>query len=180
MTAALFTLLFLVSSNFASAQTAVINAFDSSIIFTNPNEKIWTLVKEADPGEDTKGVRVFKHTKITGDKGASTEPVISLIFEQVPISMNAALYAMEGLEDIKKSLKITWNLLGGYPDYSSDRHSVVYKARYKRSGVPHRVYICYILYNNTGVVVIADSSKDVFEQVDDDMRAFIKSVVIQP
>jgi hypothetical protein len=178
MKTAIFTFIFLVSSSFAWAQTAI-DAFGSKIIFTKPDEKVWTLIKESEPGEGSKGVRVFKHAKITGDKGVSTEPVISLIFEQVPNSMNAAVYAMKGLEDIEKSLKITWSLLGGYPDYSSDQHSMVYKARYTKSNSHHKVYICYILYNSTGLVIIADSAEDVFDQVDADMRAFIKSVVIQ-
>ncbi|MBN1907113.1 MAG: hypothetical protein JW927_18685 [Deltaproteobacteria bacterium] len=178
MKTAVFTILFLVYSGFAWAQTSI-DAFGDSILFSKPNEKVWTLVKEVDPGEGTKGIRVFKHEKITGDKGVSTEPAISLIFEEVPKSMNAAAYALKGIEDIEKSLKITWSLLGGYPDYSSDQHSIVYKARYIKSGIPHRVYLCYILYNNTGVVIIADSAEDVFKQVDEDMLAFIKSVVIR-
>ncbi len=178
MKTAVFTILFFLYSGFAWAQTTI-DAFGSRIFFTKPDEKVWSLVKEADPGEGIKGIRVFKHAKITGDKGVSTEPVISLIYEEVPKSMNAAAYAMKGIEDIEKTLKITWSLLGGYPDYSSDQHSVVYKARYIKSGVPHRVYLCYILYNNTGVVIIADSAEDVLKQVDEDMLDFIKSVVIR-
>jgi hypothetical protein len=178
MKTAIITILFFLSSGFAWAQTSI-DAFGNRIIFTKPDEKVWNLVKDTAPGEGEKGVLVFKHEKIMGKKGVLSEPVISLIYEQVPKSMNAAAYAMKGLEDIEKSLKITWNLLGGYPDYSSDQQSVVYKARYKISGIPHRVYLCYILYNNTGVVIIADSAEDVFKQVDADMLAFIKSVVIQ-
>lgn len=179
MKTAIFTLLFFLSSGFAWAQTSI-DAFGTKIIFTKPDEKGWTLVKETEPGEGTKGVRVFKHEKIMGKKGVPSEPVISLVFEEVPKSMNAAAYAMKGIDDIEKSLKITWELLGGYPDYSSDQHSIVYKAKYTKSGIPHRVYLCYILYNNTGVVILADSADDVFKQVDADMSAFIKSVVIQP
>jgi hypothetical protein len=67
----------------------------------------------------------------------------------------------------------------GYPEYSSDKHSVVFKAKYNKADSLHKVYICYILYKSIGVVILADSSEDVFEQVDADMRAFIKSVVIQ-
>jgi hypothetical protein len=154
MKTAIFTLLFFVSSGFAWAQTSIeIDAFGNKIKFTKPDEKVWNLVKETAPNEGEKGVLVFKHEKIMGKKGAPSEPVISLIYEQVPKSMNAAAYAMKGLEDIEKSLKIIWELLGGYPDYSSDQHSVV---------------------------IIADSTDDVFKQVDEDMSVFIKSVVIQP
>lgn len=177
MKTAVFALLFFVSSGLALAQTSI-DAFGSRIIFENPDENVWTLVKEAEPGEGKKGVRVFKRAKIMGDNGVSAEPVISLIFEKVPKSMNAAAYSMKGLEDIEKSLKITWNLLGGYPDFSSDKHSVVYKARYTKSGIPHKAYICYILYNSTGVVIIADTSEDVLKQVNEEMIAFIKSVII--
>ncbi|GEM_PF-2101272 len=178
MKTAILTILFVVSSGIAWAQTSI-DAFGNKIIYTKPDEKVWTLVKETDPGEGKKGIRVFKHEKIMGKKGVPSEPVISLVFEEVPKSMNAAAYALKGLEDIERSLKITWELLGGYPDYSSDQHSLVYKAKYSKSGTPHRVYLCYILYNNTGLVIIADSAEDVFKQVDADLLAFIKSVVIQ-
>jgi hypothetical protein len=176
-----FAFIFMFSSIVASAQTSI-DAFGTKIIFTKPDEKVWTLVKETDPGDGTKGVRIFKHSKITDKKGVSSEPVISMLFEQVPETTNAAAYAtvaMKGIEDMQKSLKITWDTLGGYPKYSSDKHSFVYKARYNKAGSPHRIYICYILYNSTGVIITADSSEDVFEQVNADMLAFIKSVVIQ-
>jgi hypothetical protein len=92
---------------------------------------------------------------------------------------DAMVYSLNGLKNIQASLNLTWDILGGYPDYSSDKHSIVYKARYTRAGSLHKVYIGYILYNGIGVVITADAIEDVFDQVDADMRAFIKSVVIQ-
>lgn len=183
MKRAILTIVFFVSSSLACSGIAwaqsTIDAFGAKIIFTKPNEEAWTLVKEINPSENSKGVRTFKYVKITGDKGATVEPVISLIVEKVMGTSDAMAYSLNGLKRMQESSNLTWDVLGGYPAYSSDRHSIVYKGSYTRSGAIHKVYLCYILSNGIGVVVIADSTKDDFSQVDDDMLAFIKSVVIQ-
>jgi hypothetical protein len=68
MKAAIFALIFLVSacltfSGVAWAQTAI-DAFGAKVIYAKPDEKVWTLVKETNPGEGSKGVQMFKHAKI--------------------------------------------------------------------------------------------------------------------
>jgi hypothetical protein len=179
MKTAFWALIFLLSSVVVSAQTTI-DAFDTKIIFSKPDEKVWTLIKETDPGENSKGVRMYKHAKIMGNKGAPTEPIISMVIEKVTNTTDAMVYSLNGLKNIQKSLNLTWDVLGGYPDFSSDKHSIIYKARYFQGGLTHKAYICYILYNGTGVVITADAIEDVFSQMDSDFLAFIKAVSIQP
>jgi hypothetical protein len=178
MKTVIFALLFFASSSVALGQTAI-EAFGTKILFKIPDEKVWTLVQEATPSEKSKGIRIFKCAPIIGTKGLPVEPVLALFFEQVTESIDTIVYSANGLMSKQQTFKLKWNLLGTYPEYSSDQHSVVYKAEYTRSGFIHKVYLCYILYRNIGVEIIADSTDDVFDQVDADMRAFIKSIVIQ-
>jgi hypothetical protein len=143
------------------------------------DEKVWTLVQGTAPSERSKGSRMFKHEPIIGTKALPVEPVLALIFEQVTQTADTILYSLNGLIKHQQSFQLKWNILGGYPDYSSDRHPILYKAEYTRSRFLHKFYLCYILYKNIGVEIIAHSTGDVFDQVDADMQAFIKSVVIQ-
>ena len=174
----LFVLLFFAFSSVAWGQTSI-DAFGKKIKFTIPDEKVWKLVQETTPSENSKGSLMFKRTPITGPKGLEVEPVLALIFEQVTEPIDTIVYSANGLMSHSEKFNLKWNLLGSYPEYSSDQHAVVYKAEYTKSGFLHKVYLCYILYNNLGVQIIADSTDDVFDQVDEDMRAFIKSVVVQ-
>jgi hypothetical protein len=175
----IFTLLFIVSSSLACWAQTAIDAFDTKINFSKPDEKVWAIVKETDPSENSKGIRMFKHAKIMGNNGTPTEPVISLVYEKVTDTTDVMVYSSNGLRNLQSSLNLTWDALGGYPEYSSDKHSIVYKARYFSGGLTHKSYVCYILYKGTGVVITADAIEDVFSQMDADMRAFIKAVYIQ-
>jgi hypothetical protein len=176
MKAAILLIFLFISSNIAWGQTTI-DAFGSKIIFTGPNEKMWKLAQKIDPSESSKGVRMFKREQIIGTMGLPVEPVLALVFEKVTEPIDTIEYSVNVLSN--KTYKLKWDLLGGYPDYSSDKHSVVYKFEYTVSGVLHKGYLCYILHKNVGVEIIADSTEDIFKNVESDMLAFFKSVAIQ-
>ncbi len=178
MKTAILALLFFAPSSVAWGQSEI-EAFGTKILFTKPDEGIWTLVQETAPSERSKGSRMFKRAPIIGTKGLPVEPVLALIFEQVTQTTDTIIYSLNGLMRHQQSFQLKWEALGGYPDYSCDRYSIVYKGEYTRSGFLHKVYLCYILHKGVGVEIIADSTEDVFDQVEADMLSFIKAVVIQ-
>ena len=176
MKVAILTIFLIISSSAVWGQTTI-DAFGSKISFISPNEKVWKLTQKIEPSKSSKGLRMFKHEKIIGTVSLPVEPVIALIFEQVIEPIDTIEYSVNRLSN--KPYKLKWDLLGGYPDYSSDKHSAVFKFEYTRSGILHKGYLCYILFKNVGLEIIADSTFDVFEKVAPDMRVFIKSVTIQ-
>lgn len=176
MKIAILLIFLFISSSIAWGQTTI-NAFGSKIFFTDPNETAWKLTQKIDPSESSKGLRMFKHEQIIGSTGLPVEPVIALVLEKVTEPIDAIEYSVNGLSN--KPYKLKWDLLSGYPNYSSDKNSVVYKIEYTLSGVLHKGYLCYILHKNVGIEIIADSTGDIFKKVESDMLAFFKSVGIQ-
>ena len=70
------------------------------------------------------------------------------------------------------------NLLGGFPDYSSDVNSIVYRATYLRAEVEHKTILGYILGKNIAIEIITDATTEVYPMVEEDFITFIKSVKV--
>jgi hypothetical protein len=86
-------------------------------------------------------------------------------------------YSASILED--KPFTIERTLLGGYPQYSNDKHSVVFKGTYLREGVKHVVILGYIFHNDVGIEIIGDATLSVFNLVENDINQFVKSVYLK-
>jgi hypothetical protein len=155
----------------------VINFDGKKIIYSTPDSSSWKLIKEVDPSDGSKGARMFKHRMMVDSKGRFIEPIIGLVFEKVLDSIDVIEYSVGVLGH--KPYTIERELLGGYPDHSSDKHSVVFRGDYSNRGVHHKVLLGYIFHNNIGIEIIADATKDVFRRVESEMKAFIKSVNIK-
>ena len=68
--------------------------------------------------------------------------------------------------------------LGGFPDFSSDKHSVVFKGNYVRENTEHKILLGYILYNKIGIEIICDATDETFSKVESDFNKIIKSLRI--
>jgi len=154
-----------------------INFDGKKILYSSPDSSSWKLIKEVNPSVGLKGVRMFKHRIMVDSRGRFIEPIIGLLFEKVLDSIDVIEYSI-GVLGIKP-YTIEKELLGGYPDYSSDKHSVVFRGKYVNLGVHHDVLLCYIFQNNVGIEIIADATDEVFGRVESEMKAFIKSVNIK-
>src|SRR5690348_4074225 len=107
---------FIVISNLVFAQTNI-NKFSSKITFTKPGAG-WTLAQDDAAGaESGKGVLLYKHTAIKDSKGRSIEPVVAIMYENIPDPTDVAQYSLDIMG--KKQFTINHKLLGGFPDYSS-------------------------------------------------------------
>ena len=158
------------------SQTSI-SAFGSKIVFVKPDSSVWHLIQDSRPSEGSKGVTMFKHAPIKDSLGRPVEPVIALVYENIPDTIDVIEYSVGVLGS--KPYSIRRDLLGGYPEYSSDKHSVVFKGDYSRSGVKHKVMLGYIFFKHIGIELIGDATDGVYDKVESDIQKFIKSVAIK-
>ncbi len=158
------------------AQTTI-RAFGSTIFFTKPDTIFWKLVEQKPPEHGSKGVEMYKHTPIKDSKNRPIEPVIAIIYEEVLDSIDVTEYSVGILGE--KTFKLKYDLLGGYPIYSSSTQSVVFKAEYNREGVQHKINLGYILDNHVGIEIVGDATEETYPKVESDIKKFLKSVVVK-
>lgn len=174
-----FTLLF---SSLAFGRTLP-NPAGLKVNYENPDPKVWKMNEEMGPTVDkdgknkTRGYIMFKHTPIMDSNRRPIEPVFGIFYENnVKGPKDVTEYSVNFIGD--KPYKPKTNLLGGYPNYSSDKNSVVFDGEYTREEVKHRIYLGYVFRGGTGVEVVADSTDGVFPQVQKEMLKFLKSVTL--
>ena len=154
-----------------------INEFSSKIQFKCLDTTEWIIITDQSPRLNSKGVLMFKHIPIKDSIGRRVEPVIALVYEKVIDSLDVIEYSVGIIGT--KPFKVKYELLGGFPDFSLDRFSVVYKGEYLRENIKHLVMLGYILNENIGIEIIGDSTEEIFPKVEYDIKNFIKSVKIK-
>jgi len=153
------------------------DAFGHKIVYSKPETSIWHMIQNSEPSTGNKGVLMFKREPILDSKKRPIEPIMAIIYERVPASIDVIEYSVSML--LTKPYQINRELLGGYPDHSSDMHAVVFKGEYVRDSVKHTVFLGYIVYEQIGIEIIADATEEVFGKTKSDMAAFLKSVNIK-
>ena len=174
--ASLLTILLILTIS-PSQERVTISAFGTEFSYQPPAFAKWNLVQEVAPREGFKGVVMYKRTPIYDSLGRPVEPVIALLYEQVPDSMDAIVFSVNKLGE--KPFTVHQDTLLAHPDFTSHNNSFGWKAHYTRSGVEHTIYLAYFRENQLGIEIITDSTTGVFEVVEPDMLAFIKSVRIE-
>jgi hypothetical protein len=150
--------------------------FNPKIAFSKPDQNSWRVVSYEAPNEGNKGILMYKHLPILDSLGYSIEPVLAVLYENINEKVDVIEYSVSTLAS--KPYDIQRKLLGGYPAYSQDKHSVVFKGYYEREGIKHTVLLGYILYKKVGIEIIGDATSDVFNLVEKDFSIFLKSVHI--
>jgi hypothetical protein len=153
-----------------------INRFSAKIKFDNPDKINWNLVSDDMPADNAKGRLVFKHKPIKDSKNRPVEPLIAILYEKVTEDIDVIQYSAGILGE--KPFKIDKKLLGGFPDFSSDKHSVVFRGNYIRENVGHKILLGYILCNKIGLEIICDATDETFSKVESDFNKIIKSLRI--
>jgi hypothetical protein len=151
-------------------------AFGSRIYFTPPAMPQWQTVQDSDPREGMKGIIIYKHIPILDQLSRRIEPVMALLYEQVPDSMDVIVYFLNKLGE--KPYRVERDSLYAYPDRTSHPNSFSVRGHYSRSDITHTVYLAYFREGRLGVEIVADAAEEVFPIVEEEMRAFIKSVTI--
>jgi len=154
-----------------------INEFNSKINFNTLDSVDWVLTSNQLPSSNSRGVLMFKHIPIIDSLERPIEPVIAILYESIIDSIDVIEYSISLLG--QKPYKLKYELLGGYPDYSSDKYSVIFKGEYLREDVKHLVLLGYILSENIGIEIIGDATEEIFPKVESDINYFLKSVNIK-
>jgi hypothetical protein len=154
-----------------------INEFIPKIRFKTLDSSEWILTTDELPTNNSRGVLMFKHNSIIDSFGRPVEPVIAILYENIKDSIDVIEYSIGLLG--QKPFKIKHELLGGYPELSSDKYSIVFRGEYLRENVKHLVMIGYILSGNIGIEIIGDATEEIYPKVESDLKDFLKSVNIK-
>lgn len=146
-------------------------------MYTAPDKTVWKTYRDEINPNKSKGVLIYQHVPITDSKGRTIEPVIAFIYERQNSIVDPVKYAEAALA--KKQFNPKYTRQGGYPQYSSDKHSAVYAGEYTRDGIKHKVVLGYICCNSIGIEIVCDATDEVFKNVEADMTAFLRSVKVR-
>ena len=173
LTALFFCVSVMIFAQHKEAGGFLINDFIENVEINVPDVESWNLITDSGPKQGSKGLLMFKRKPILDSMNRQVEPVMAILYEQNPEAKDAIEYSV-GLIGTK-NFKLKWQLLGGFPEYSLDKHSVVFEGTYYRDSIEHSVLIAYILCNNVGVEIICDSTTEIYPQVEKEMSEFIKA-----
>ncbi len=154
-----------------------IKFFSDKIEYSLPDQTLWKIIKDEAPTNEKKVILMLKHLPFKDSSGNSIEPILAIVYEKVSQHLDVIEYSISILSE--KPYNIQRNILGGYPQYSKDKHSIVFKGNYERDGVKHVVLLGYILNDNIGIEIIGDATANIFNLVEKDFIVFIKSVFIK-
>jgi hypothetical protein len=149
------------------------SANGSTVVFTSPDRAQWDLVQNGLDEKSNKYLLMFKHKPIKDAEGRDIEPVIALISESVPDSLDVIMYSIQKRTQVPFEVKklITWQ--DGSFAY---RNSVGYEGEYKKGAVLHKVFIGHLRHKGAGVQIICDSTDGAHDKVEADMRNFLRSI----
>lgn len=154
-----------------------LNEWIDQIKFEVPDTNNWIQISKFPAQKFLKGSIKFKHKPIVDSLGRPIEPVIALLYENSPDTIDLIVYSINTLAN--KPFKLNYKFLGGYPEYSSEKISVVYEGKYINSGEKHRLNIGYILHNDIVIEIICDATDGVYNEVEKEFKEFIKSVRLE-
>ncbi|MBI5571118.1 MAG: hypothetical protein HY914_14335 [Desulfomonile tiedjei] len=147
-------------------------AYGSTVNFTPPDPAKWKLTRNGMDEKSKKYVVMFEHTPIRDAAGNAISPVIAIVGESVPDEVDVIQYStrLRGHAPFKVNKTI------GHQDGSlAHKNSVGYEGEYN-SGAIHKVLVGHLRHGAVGVQVICDSTDGVYDKVEADMRAFLRSV----
>ncbi|WP_339712661.1 hypothetical protein [Cyclobacterium amurskyense] len=145
-----------------------------TVNFELPKGIEWDLVMDVPPEPGNKGVLMFKHKPIElSCADCKVEPIIAVLYESISDSIDAVEYSVNYIGT--KPYQLVHKLIGGFPDYSGDQHSVVFDVTYVREEVEHSVLLAYIVCNDIGIEIICDTITEAFPKVEQQMRDFIRN-----
>jgi hypothetical protein len=168
--AALVSVFFLIV--FAAHAQDSFTAYGSTVKFTSPDPAKWKLTRNGMDEKTKKYVVMFEHNPIQDAEGRAISPVIAIIAESVPDSLDLIHYSTQ----LRGHTPYKVNKMISHQDGSlAHKNSVGYEGEYER-GVVHRILIGHLRHGAVGVQVICDSTDGVYDKVEAEMRNVLRSV----
>jgi hypothetical protein len=148
-------------------------AFSSTVTYACPDSTKWNLVINEMQGKSKAYLVMFERKPIKDAKGRNVKPVIAIICESVPESMDVIRYSIwkRGQMPFKVNKLIT-HQDGGF----TYRNSVGFEGEYTKGTVLHKIFIGHLRHGKVGIQAICDSTDGVYDAVEDDMRSFLRSI----
>jgi hypothetical protein len=150
-----------------------IDAFGKKIIYDIPDSDKWKIDQTVFVETMQRGMISYKHIPIKDQLGRDIEPVIALIYEKLPSdSIDPILFSANK----RITTRFDVDKVFGYEDFKLKyRNTIGYYGHYDKV-VIHNVIVAHMVYKNMGIQIICDSTKDVYDQVKEDMELFVGSV----
>ena len=150
-------------------------AYGSTVKFTSPDPAKWELTRNEMDEKSKKYLVMFEHHPIQDAEGRAIRPVIAIIAESVPDSLDVIQFSIR----LRGHTPFQVNKMVSQQDGSlTHKNSVGYEAEYER-GVLHKILIGHLRHGAVGVQVICDSTDGVYDKVEADMRNFLRSVTLR-
>lgn len=151
-----------------------IEAFGINILYEMPDSAVWKKDSSVFRESVQRGMISYKHSPIKDDLGRDIEPVVAIVYEELPSdSIDPILFSANK----RATAGFDVDSVFSPGDFElSHENTIGYYGHYDKGSVTHNVIIAHMVYKNVGVQVICDSTKDVYDQVKDDMELFIGSV----
>tara|TARA_B100000809_G_C14872649_1_gene436127 strand:+ start:70 stop:603 length:534 start_codon:yes stop_codon:yes gene_type:complete len=154
-----------------------LNEWVDEIKYTIPDTNDWVQVSKYPAIPLMNGEVQFIHTPILDPLQRPVEPIIALLYQERPDSIDLIMYSANAIGS--KPYRLNYTPFPGYPDYSIEKSSIFFKGNYYRSGIKHTIIIGYIIHNDLLIELICDSTDLVYKEVESDFLKFIKSVHVQ-
>ena len=171
----LTSILIIASVNTLYAQSTI-NLERAKIIYCIPDSSDWQITVD-NTNVDSVGMRWFRRKPIPEETKYPNGTILFITYHcNVANIKDVSEYSSSQLRMTYGNLDCKIELLGGYPNYSSDKHSVVSKIECRKDGDIFVGFIEYIFYKNIGVEIMVSSTEQIFKKYEKEMLQFIKSV----
>lgn len=168
----IFVILLLSVSQVGYSQDSI-SAFGSVVIFKPPDSTSWNLVQRGMDEETHKYVIMYKHNPINDAGGRSIEPVVAVLCEEISEPMEIIKYSLWKRQQVSFTVN---GILSKYTQELSYWNAIGYEGEYSKDDIVHKILIGHFRHKRLGAQIICDSTEGVYDKVDRDMRAFLKSV----
>ncbi len=147
-------------------------AHGSTVLCTPPDSSNWFVVKNGIDERSQKYLLMFQRKPIEDAQGRRVHPVIAIICEPIKEPVDVIKYSIAARVQVPFNVKKVLSHQGGDFSYTN---VIGYEGEYEKE-VLHKVLIGHMRHQQVGVQIICDSSDGVYDQVEADMRSFMRSV----
>ncbi len=144
--------------------------------FDEPNPKLWEITQKEFFPEKNAGIILYTHVPVYNKKKQAIRPTIGIVYEKFPEPPeDTIVYSI----NMRMRMPFEPKEVLTHEDGSLiEKYAVGYTAEMDQQKIKHSLIIVHMLRGKVGVQIICDSTSDVMNQVEPDMRKFIKSVTL--
>jgi len=151
-------------------------AHGSTVMYARPDAANWNLVHNGIEARSKAYLLMFKRNPIKDAEGRPIEPVMAIICEEVPESLDVIRYSIAKRAQIPFDVN---RLMTPQDGSFTHKNSVGFEGEYKRGSVVHKVLVAHMRHGEVGLQVICDSTDGVYDKVEEDMRTFLRSLTFK-